>query len=482
MSRGAPAGPQTAARASRASRAGPALRAAGLRLRLALPVLAVASVLGAANLWAYRHLGRVDLTSAGVYTISDDTRRVLAQVQGPLRITWFYDLRNKSMVDALALLEQYARANPAIELRAIDPAVHPAEARRHGIQFAGTAVVEAPGRTLTVHGGTETDFTNALIRAGLPAVQTLCFTHGHAEANPFSLKDLDDLEEHDGDDNLVARVEVHERHGLGLARDALETLGYQLRRVLLLQGEAPLRGCHVVLAVGPKRAFRDEEVRVLRRHLDEGGNAMLLLEPNTPHGLQPLLDDFGIRHHPEEVLDPSSHYRSDAASPAVSDYPRHRITRQLPLAFFPGASSFTPAGSGLAAGVTVVPLALSSEQSTRRGVADAPGSRTLMLLANRRLDARPVAEGGRQASLVLVGDADFAGNSHYAQLGNGALFVNAINHLAQQERLLDIRPRHYEGQSVQLTNRQMQASFLISSVLLPALALALGLWRWWRQR
>jgi ABC-type uncharacterized transport system involved in gliding motility auxiliary subunit len=457
-------------------------RALAPRLRLALPVLAAASALLAANIWAYRHLGRVDLTSGGVYTISDDTRRVIARVQQPLQITWFYDQRNKSMVDALALLDQYARANPAIRVRGVDPAVHPADARRHGIQFAGSAVFESGGRTITVNGGTETDFTNALIRATTRTVQTLCFTHGHAEANPFSLKELDDLEEHDGDENLVARVEVHERHGLGMARDALETLGYTLRRVLLLQGDAPLRGCHVVVAAGPKRAFRAEEAEVLDRYLAAGGSALLMLEPGAAHGLQPVLDRFGIQHHGQEVMDPASHYRSDPGSPAVSDYPRHRITRQLPLSFFPGASSFTPAAGGLAAGVTVTPLALTSEKSTLRGSNGEPGSRTLMLLANRRLDDRPAAQGGRQASLLLVGDADFASNTYYALLGNGALFVNAVNHLAQQEQLLDIRPRHYEGKSVQLTNRQMQLSFFVSSVLLPLLALALGAWRWWRQR
>ncbi len=452
------------------------------RLRLALPVLATASVLLAANIAAYRHLGRIDLTSGGVYTISEDSRRVLARVQEPVRITWFYDLRNKSMVDALALLAQYARANPAIQVRGVDPAVHPAEARRLGVQFAGTAVFETAARTLTVNGGTETDFTNALIRSTTHTAQTLCFTHGHAEANPFSLKELDDLEEHDGDENLVARVELHERHGLGMARDALETLGYRLRRVLLLQGAQPLQGCNLVIAAGPKRAFRPEETALLRRHLAEGGKLLALLDPGVAHGLQPLLDDFGIVHHAQEVLDPGSHYRSDPASPAVSDYPRHRITRQLPLSFFPGVSSFTPAPQGLASGVTVTPLALSSDKSTLRGVRDEPGSRTLMLLATRRIGDLPVPQGGRQAALLLAGDADFAGNSYFALLGNGALFVNSVNYLAQQEQLLDIRPRHYEGKSVQLTNRQMQLTFFLSSVLLPLLAIGLAALRWWRHR
>jgi len=447
-----------------------------------LPVAAIASVLLAVNLWSYRHLGRIDLTRAGVYTISDDTRRVLAGIDAPVHVTWFYDLRNKSMVDALALLDQYAQANPLIQVRAIDPSVHPAEARRHDIQFAGSAVVTSGQRRLTIHGGTETDFTNALIRVTSRIVQTLCFTHGHGEANPFSLKDLDDPEDHDKDDNLVARVEVHERHGLGMARDALETLGYRIRPVLLVKDAETLEGCDVVIVAGPRRALDGAETHRLLAYLDRGGSVFALLEPQWPHGLQPVLDRHGIAWHAREVIDEGHHYRSDPSSPAVSDYPRHRITRGLPLTFFPGVGSFTPAPDGLADGVTVTPLVLSSDRSHLRGQPDDVGTRTLMLLATRHIGDVPVPEGGRQSRLLLAGDADFANNSQFALVGNGMLFVNAINALAQQDALIDIRPRHYETRSVQLTNRQMRTVFIVSSVLLPALALAFGAWTWWRRR
>jgi len=107
---------------------------------------------------------------------------------------------------------------------------------------------------------------------------------------------------------------------------------------------------------------------------------------------------------------------------------------------------------------------------------------TLMLLATRHIGDVPVPEGGRQSRLLLAGDADFANNSQFALVGNGMLFVNAINALAQQDALIDIRPRHYETRSVQLTNRQMRTVFIVSSVLLPALALAFGAWTWWRRR
>ena len=114
-------------------------------LALALPLLAVLSLLVAANIWAYQNLGRLDLTSGRVYSIGPETLKVLEGVDEPVDITWFYDVRNKSMVDALGLLRQYQAANDNIRVQGVDPTLQPAEARRLGVQFAGSAVLQSSG-------------------------------------------------------------------------------------------------------------------------------------------------------------------------------------------------------------------------------------------------------------------------------------------------------------------------------------------------
>ncbi len=450
--------------------------------QIILPVLAVASLLVALNIWAYQHLGRLDLTSAKVYSIGPESRHVAAQVNHPITITWFYDLRNKSMVDALDLLKQYRAANPLIEVYGVDPSLHPAVARQFGVQFAGSAVIQTAERSITIHGGTETDFTNGLIRVLSQVTQSICFTQGHLEANPFSLKDLDDDEDHGHDENLVARIELHERHGMAMAREALETLGYAVRSVLPAQGGNSYDDCDLVIVAGPRQAFRADDAEALKAYLLEGGSAMLLLEPDTDHGLLPVLDSFGIRHQPQQVSDLGQHYQSDPTTPAVSDYTRHAITRNVPVSVFPSVSSFVPGDDGLHEAVVVTPLVISSQKAH---LADAPANldrRTLMLLAARRLGDQPMATGGPRATLLLAGDADFATNHYYPLLGNSALFLNSVNYMLQQHSLIDIQPRHYQTQGVRLTNRQMQLSFFLSSVLLPLAALCVGLFLWWRRR
>jgi ABC-type uncharacterized transport system involved in gliding motility auxiliary subunit len=87
----------------------------------------------------------------------------------------------------------------------------------------------------------------------------------------------------------------------------------------------------------------------------------------------------------------------------------------------------------------------------------------------------------RRSRLVVVGDSDFATNSFFHIMGNGALFLNAVNYLAAQENLIGLQPRTAELPRINLTNRQMKATFVLSVLLVPALLALIGTVVWWRQ-
>ena len=94
-----------------------------LRRRFAiwLPVMAIFSAMLAVNLWVYAKPARVDLTTGDVFSISPATRLVIETLKEPVRITYFFDIRNKSFTDAMALLEQYAALSPLITVEGFDP-------------------------------------------------------------------------------------------------------------------------------------------------------------------------------------------------------------------------------------------------------------------------------------------------------------------------------------------------------------------------
>ena len=87
------------------------------------------------------------------------------------------------------------------------------------------------------------------------------------------------------------------------------------------------------------------------------------------------------------------------------------------------------------------------------------------------------------AELVVFGDSRFAANSYFRYGGNRDLFLNAVNWLIGDERLISIRAKDPEDQTIYVNRRQTKRMALIVQYLLPALVLMLGAWVWlWRRR
>ena len=192
-----------------------------------------------------------------------------------------------------------------------------------------------------------------------------------------------------------------------------------------------------------------------------------------------MIREYGVVLDDDIVIDEASHFWADVSSPAVSDYNRHQVTRDLPLTFFPGVRSLSPTPQRVP-DTSVVPIVNSSRnswgQANRERVGfvkgrDVPGPNTLMVVALRRPRSR----------IAVVGDSDFATNSFFHIMGNGTLFLNTVNYLAAQENLIGLQPRTADLPRVNLTNRQMKGTFFLSVVLVPALLAVVGTAVWWKQ-
>ncbi len=477
------------------------------RVEVALHTLGVIGIIIALGYMSVRYPVRVDLSEAGIHSLSEQSIDVLERLEKPVHISFFH---NHLMEKTINLYRLIAKQSDKVTVEFHDPTLNPAQARILNVRFPGTGVMTSEDRRVDVNGELEADIINGVLRVSQGATQKACFLDGHGEADPLSMEQHDHLEATASHAHGTGvQYVMHETHGLAKAGNGLQELNYTLEKVSLLQsGLAALDGCAVLVIAGPKTELLPREVEDLRTFMADGGDAFLMVDPFIETGLGPLLRDYGVVLDETMVIDPAHHFAADPSSPAVTNYNNHQVTRALPLSFFPGVRSLSPGQR--VAGTSVTPVINSSansfgETSTDRAErddeADIPGPLTMMVAINKRpasqeeqdlaanLERREAPAGAsplrmvtERSRMVVIGDSDFATNSFFHILGNGNLFLNTVNYLAAQENLIGIEPHTRELPEINFTNRQMKATFFLAVFLFPLLLGLIGTAVWWRQR
>lgn len=480
------------------------------RGEILLSSVGVVGVLCAIAYFSVQFPARLDMTEEGRYSLTEQTGKVLRSLEKPVHIAFFHDPLMREQVE---LYELMGSQTDKLKLEFFDPMLNPAQARLRGVQFAGTALLESEGRKIQLNSHTETEIANAILRISMGVTQNICFLDGHREADPFSQESHDHMEGSAGHSHGLGAIYVlYSQHGMSKARGALESLNYTVEKVTLTQlGAAEKLGkCSLLVVAGPKQALLPTEVQTIRHFLAAGGNGFFMLDPFTRTGLEPVLREYGIVLDINIIIDESSHFWADPSAPAVTEYNYHPIAQDLPLTFFPGARSLSPTSQRIPR-TDVIPMINSSKQSFGEVDAararydkgkDQSGPLTIMALAVRRpvpegdptfttpraKKATPEATSGApilvtgRSRLAVIGDSDFATNSFFHVMGNGRLFLNAVNYLASKENLIGMEPRSRELPRVNLTNRQMKGTFFLAIILVPALLAAIGCAVWWKQR
>ena len=476
---------------------------------IALFTLGMVGVFVAIGYLSTRFPMRFDLSEQKEHSLSKQTVNMLQHLDKPVHVAFFHD---PAMRETVELYELMQKVTPKLTVEFHDPMLNPAQARLMGVNFAGTALMQSEGRKLTVNGPTEVDIANGIMRISQGVSQRLCFLDGHNEADPYSIESHDHMEGSAGHSHGVGDKQIiHEQHGMAKARAALEAMNYNVEKVSLLKTGSTLNDCALLVIAGPKSELLPVEINAIGKYLDEGHNALIMLDPFVEAGLTLLLEKFGVVVGKNIVIDPASHFWADPSSPAVTDYNRHQITEQLPLTFFPGATSLLPT-MRQPPGVSVLPLVNSSKTSFGETTAnraefnekeDQVGPLSMMVLVNRRPETarnaaailselrgqkipEPEPAPGtfdfKRSRVVVIGDSDFATNSFFHIMGNGKLFLNSVNYLASRENLIGVEPRTFDKPRVNLTNRQMKGTFFLSVILIPLLLAVVGTAVWWRQR
>lgn len=464
-------------------------------------------ILVAANYILSRQNVRWDLTAAQQYSLSDQTRRVLEELDAPISVLVF--AREAEFPGFRDRLDEYAYVSSQVNVEYIDVDRSPVRARQYEVQAYGTIVFEYEGRVERTTSNSEQELTNALIKAVEGEERTVYFVQGHGERDP------------EGDD----------RDGYRAARDALGRDNFRVETVVLAQtGEVPADATVLVVA-GPSTDLLPAEADLLRDYLEGGGKLLLMLDPPDTEDDPPrpnllaLAGEWGIELGTDVVVDASGVGQllgTDASVPVAATYPPHAITADFNLlTAFPLARSVRPVPGGVSGrtGVVVVETGARSwaeadlsqlatgEVTLDEDAGDVPGPVPIATVVSQIVEEPESADDGEdaeedadgaaggagdtdaddddpplEARLAVFGDSDFASNSAVGIQGNRDLALNTINWLAQQENLIAIRPREPEDRRITLTADQQARVYWLTLLLLPGFIAGAGIYTWWGRR
>jgi ABC-type uncharacterized transport system involved in gliding motility auxiliary subunit len=247
-----------------------------------------------------------------------------------------------------------------------------------------------------------------------------------------------------------------------------------------------------VVIAGPAKPFQPGEVDTVKRFLDAGGKAFVMVEPPpTENGLDSLLKAYAVEADQAMVVDPISRlFGASEVIPVAQNYnTESEIVRDFKLnTVYPTARPLTILQD---AGSTVIakPVALSMQSAwgetnpagkVQRDENEKGGPFPLVVQVTKdtKNPEGGITKRSDQARLIVSGDRDFATNKFRTAFGNEDLFLNCVNWLAEQTERITIRPRLRDASRLYLTPSQQATIFILAIDVLPVTLLAMGLAVW----
>src|SRR3954454_12773432 len=218
-----------------------------------------------ANVALTLHDGHVDLTREKIYTPSAAAMRVVEGLGREVRVTYFYHSQDPAARRTRDILGVMQRRNPLFRVTAVDPDKEPTLARTNGIRIYNAAMLEADGRRVLVQSTDEAEIALGVQRVLRERVITICFIEGHGEL-PYDNFEfhthLEGVASHSHDD-LSSRLVQMPGHGVGRFRRALESQGYETRRLVLAARPEVPPECTLVVTASPRTTFLPGESTAL---------------------------------------------------------------------------------------------------------------------------------------------------------------------------------------------------------------------------
>jgi len=440
-------------------------------------------LVNAAGVGAYHQF---DVTSLSQFTLTSQTKGVLAQLNTTVTAKFFYDPTDTTGVAAYgySMLMEYQNFAPKLKIDMIDPDKSPEEARQYGITDASlynTIVFETtnpdhqyPVFPSEIEQQAEYSFTNAILEVTGIVERRVYFVTGDGEASPDTT--------------------------LTVAKNVLQTNLLQVMTINLQTVSSIPDDCALLILAGPTLPMTEAEQEVIANYLTADKAVLFMTNPNSPDDIAKLLKPWGVDVQNGTIIDPTSHLTTNLSTPTVTKSRSWEATQSTDVisssVFFPGATAVV-AQTTPPTNMEVTPLVWTTadafmvqnydpsttptfDSATETKQAWAIGA---FILPTEITDSSGNVTGYNQGpNIIVFGDSDFISDTNFNSGNNGDLFVYIVKALGAGTDIMPLDRKVLTTRRLVISPEATTFLNISSIALLPAIVLIIGAIMWWRRR
>lgn len=431
------------------------------------------------NLFAYELDFKVDLTEDSKYSLTDATKEFLGSIEDEIAIYYLAeDGHEISIITNIS--DNFAQVVKNIKVTQKDPVKYPKFTSQYvtdtiNPQSSFLVVNETNGRAKYV------DYNDILITEMDYETYQSQVTGVDVEGRLVSAIQYVTTED-------LPKMYVVNGHGetgvtsalaSGIAKENVTTETFET-----IKNEKVPEDCDILLISYPQSDYTEDEITMVKEYLTAGGNAIILLDFGFKEqpGLMGLLNYYGVDVADGYIIEGSSDYCiNNNPTDLLPELSNHDITKGLQGEKYVNM----PISSGLIkrddarSSIEITPIMTTSEEayskvnldstSYMKEEGDIEGPFYLGLEAKETYD-------GVETKILIYSSKYMIDNNllTYGSFGNGDVFMNSMNYLADVQNSLSIRTTSLSEPVTTMTAAQSNRLAILYIVVLPVVVIGFG--------
>ncbi len=421
---------------------------------------------------------RIDLSSEGIYTITDETKEYVKKMEDDITIYYLIEAGQEApMFQKIA--EKFEGLSDRITLEQKDPIQYPT--------FASEYVDDVVNINsfLVVNNNTKqaryVDYNEMLVQEF--SEQTYQY---HTVGIDVEGKLISAIQYVTNPDLPTVYYTLgHEEYEVGqIFKDIMSRMNIAISPLKTLTLEKIPEDSDILIINAPRVDFSDAEAEIIKQYMAEGGNAVIVMdyEAQDLKNLNSLVNYYGIQIEKGIISEgDANHY--------VPLYPRYIVPNVLEHNMTAGLYNsnrivVTPTSSGITlmdnirSSLLIEPLLQTSDlayskvninaDTLMKEDGDIEGPFYIGVLSSDTFN-------GITSSVVVYTSAMIFDDNMLTEFGNFSLLVNTIGGLVGQVETVTVRPRYLYPEPLNITQEPVMILAALTIIVLPLLILTTGI-------